>query len=130
MRTKLLFLALLLTAVTAIAQFAQTETKGDSTRVASLVVTTKPCKLWSACGYNGHTSTQYVYIFESGVTPTNGQSCKLGPFPVGADQFYSIDLSSYGSTLTNLTIGISTVANLYTNSATNCTIQAIFSRLQ
>jgi len=130
MRTKLLFLTLLLTAVTALAQFAQTETKGDDTRVASRIITTKPCKLWAAFGYNGNTNTQYIYVFESGVAPTNGQSCKFGPFPVGADQFYSIDLSFYGAVFTNLTIGISTTANLYTNSATNCTIQAIFSRLQ
>lgn len=130
MRTKLLFLAFLLTAVVAVAQFIPTQVIGDTTSVASRVVSTRPCKLWSVTGYNGHSSTQYLFIFDTGTTPTNGQAGKLGPFPVGASQFYSVDLSAYGATLDAVTIGVSTVANLFTNSATNSTIQAIITRLQ
>jgi hypothetical protein len=101
---------------------------GTTGLVASRVVSKVPCKLYAAMGYNASVSTQYLFVFESGLTPTNGQSGKLGPFPVSGNQFYSVDLSTYGADLDAVTIGVSTTDNVFTNCSTNVTIQAILGR--
>lgn len=128
MKTKFLTLTLLLVAFVAMAQFIPTRTIGNTSTVASRVISTGPCKLFSVTGFNGHSATQYLFVFEIGVAPTNGQAGRLGPFPVGAGQFYSVDLSAYGCDLDAVTVGMSTTSNLFTNSATNSTIQGIISR--
>ncbi len=111
--------------VTAASIITATTVVGNTSVVASRLISSKPCKLFAVMGFNAATNSQYVFIFESKVAPTNGQSGRLGPFPVGAAQFYSIDLSAYGADLDAVYVGMSTNNVLYTNCPTNCTIQAI-----
>ncbi len=120
----LTLLALTLT-VSAASYLISTTVVGNTSRVASRLVSARPCSLYAVMGYNAQTNSQFVYVFESKVAPTNGQAGRLGPFPVGAAQYYSIDLSAYGAYLDAVYVGVSTSDLLYTNSATNCTIQAI-----
>jgi hypothetical protein len=126
---KLICAVLMVTAGAAMAAaLIATRTIGDTSRVASRVISTTPCKLFAVTGYNSFGSTQYVFVFESGAVPTNGQAGKLGPFPVAAGQWYSVDLSAYGADLDAVTVGVSTSDSTFTNSATNCTIQAVIAR--
>ncbi len=117
--------ALVTITVTAASIWTATKVVGDTSRVASRLIWSKPAKLFAVMGYNAQTNSQFVFIFESGSTPTNGQAGKLGPFPIGAAQGYYVDLSAYGADLDAITVGISTSDTTFTNSATNCTIQAI-----
>ncbi len=117
--------ALVTITVTAASIWTATKVVGDTSRVASRLIWSKPAKLFAVMGYNAQTNSQFVYVFASATAPTNGQSGRLGPFPVGAAQYYSIDLSAYGADLDAIYIGISTSDLYFTNSATNGTIQAI-----
>lgn len=124
-RLGILILCFVAVGLTAASVWTATKVVGNTTRVASRLVASNPAKLFAVMGYNAQTNSQFVYVFESATAPTNGQSGRLGPFAVGATQYYSIDLGAYGADLDAIYVGISTSDLYYTNSATNGTIQAI-----
>lgn len=130
---KLSIIAFCLVAVGLIAAPILTPTKiiGNTTSTAARVVWSSPCKLFCVLGYNAATNTQYVFVFESKAAPTNSTNGRLGPFPVGASSYYSLDLSAYGADMDCVTVGISSTATTFTLAPTNTsTIQAIISQNQ
>lgn len=129
MRTKILLVLLCLSAVTAFASsLIDVRAIGTTALTNYRVISTTPCKVFTVMGYNSFTAQQYVFLFEAAAAPTNGQAGRFGPFPVGSDQFYSVDLSAYGADVDKLTVGISTTSNTFTLGSSNCSIQGIIAR--
>lgn len=90
-----------------------------------LVVSGIPCRLYAATGYNSTSTNVFLMIFETNTAPAAATVPKLGPFPVGAGQFYSIDFSAYGADLDKVYVSMSTTSNGFTQAGTNFTFQAI-----
>ncbi len=129
--TVLLLLLCATLTVTAVSITTASRPVGNTQRVASRIVSTSPCKLNAVMGYNGATNTQWLFVFEAKAAPTNGTWGRFGPFPIGATQFYSVDLSAYGADLDCVTVGVSTTDTTFTTAATNsATIQALISPMQ
>lgn len=96
------------------------------TLVASRVISTKPCKLFSVLVLNTSGSTQYIQIHETTSLPNNGQKPVLPSMPVAAGQFAAIDLGvPAGVDLAACTICNSSTADVKTIGAADCQISAI-----
>ena len=102
-----------------------TRTVGNGQFTNSLIVSSIPCKLYGVCGYNSTATNEFLMIFETNAVPANGTVCRIGPFPVGANQFFSVDFSFYGSDLDKCLVAMSTTSNSLTLAGTNFTIQGI-----
>ena len=100
---------------------------GDTSLTNSLVASKAPCKLFAVTGYNSGPD-QFITVFQTNAVPADGVKGKLGPFPVGSGQFYSIDLSAYGADLDAVTICNSTTAETLTKGSADCSIQAVIGR--
>lgn len=128
MKRKLLGIALGLTAL-ACAVFAvggpPTRVIGNGFYTNGIVVSQTPLKLYAVTGYNSTASTAYLMVFETNAVPANGSICRLGPFPVGAGQWYSVDMSFYGADLDKCWVGMSSTAQSLTLAGTNFTFQGI-----
>lgn len=125
MKTSLILL-LTMFALCSYGQTVATRVTGDSTATNSFVASTKPQKVFLLTGYSA--TTQYIMVFGTNTVPANGAKCNLGPFPVSAGQFYSIDFGYYGADLDAVTVCNSTTVNTLTIGAADCTFQAVVKR--
>ena len=127
MKKLILILFMFLAAVAAESQTVATRVVGDSTATNSFIATkTKGTKVFLLTGYSA--TSQYIMVFSTNAIPANGIKAALGPFPISAGQFYSIDFGAYGADLDGVVICNSTTANTLTIGAADTTFQAILRR--
>ena len=123
---KMMMVVLLFLLLSALGVSAQVPTKvvGDTTATNSFIATKRSnTKVFLLTGYTS--VSQYIMVFGTNAVPANGAKAQLGPFPVSAGQFYSIDFGAYGADLDGVTICNSTTANTLTIGAADTTFQAI-----
>jgi hypothetical protein len=125
---KLILSALVcLSAFVAGAQTVSTRVVGDTLATNSFIATTtKGTKVFLLTGYTA--TSQYIMVFSTNAVPANGVKAALGPFPVSAGQFYSIDFGNYGADLDGVVVCNSTTANTLTLGAADTTFQAVLRR--
>lgn len=126
MKKKILLAVSLCLAVTfaAWALIPPTQVVGSTTFVQSRIIRTSPCKLYTVLGYNSGPA-QFVMVFASGSTPTNGQT-GVFCFPVAATNYFSLDFGYYGADLDAASVCNSTTATTNTLGSVNCSFQGIF----
>ncbi len=100
-----------------------TQGVGNAARVASRVISTKGCKVYTILGYNSG-AAQFIQVHEAAALPNDGAVPKHS-FPVGAQQYFSFDLSIYGEDLDACTVCNSSTDNTKTIGAADVSIQAI-----
>lgn len=94
------------------------------TLVASRIVSTVPCKLFTLLVHNTGPD-QFIQIHETATLPANGQKPVLPSIPVAANTIEAIDLGIVGVDLAACTICNSTTATDKTIGAADCQISAI-----
>jgi hypothetical protein len=121
MMSVILFLALLL----APSAFAQNTTvTGNASLTNLLAVSQVPVKLYAVIGYNSAGSPEFVQVFNTETSPTNG-TVPVFSIPVAAGQYFSFDFSYYGADLDNVWVASSSTASSLTLTAAQTSFQAI-----
>jgi len=125
MKIKLIMLLAILSVTISQAQTVTTRVVGNSALTNSLIVTTKPTKLFTILGQNTSADVGYIQVFNTVAGATNGATPILS-FPVAASpQYYSLDFGYYGADFDAIVVKTSSTSTTLTLTSASYTIQAI-----
>lgn len=93
--------------------------------VASRVISTRPCKVFSIIVLNTLGSTQYIQVHETTSLPANGVAPKIPSFAVATGTSVVINFGPAGIDLDALTICNSSTTATKTIGSADCMISAV-----